>query len=40
MVFQTQNPFPIGIYDNLADGPRTYVLRTRSQIVENVERSL
>lgn len=40
MVFQKPNPFPMSIYDNIAFGPRTHGIHSRSQLDEIVERSL
>lgn len=40
MVFQKPNPFPMSIYDNIAFGPRTHGIRSKSQLDEIVERSL
>lgn len=40
MVFQKPNPFPISIYDNIAYGPRTHGVRSKSQLDEIVEDSL
>ena len=40
MVFQKPNPFPMSIYDNIAYGPRTHGVRSRTQLDEIVERSL
>lgn len=40
MVFQSPNPFPKTIYDNIAYGPRLYGLRRRVLLDEIVERSL
>ncbi len=40
MVFQSPNPFPMSIYDNIAYGPRLHGLRRRAQLDEIVERSL
>lgn len=40
MVFQKPNPFPMSVYDNVAYGPRTHGVRSRSQLDEIVERSL
>lgn len=40
MVFQKSNPFPKSIFDNVAYGPRIFGIRDRSQLEENVERSL
>ena len=40
MVFQKPNPFPMSIYDNIADGPRTHGIRGKKELDEIVERSL
>ncbi len=40
MVFQKPNPFPMSIYDNIAFGPRTHGVRSRSKLDEIVEKSL
>ncbi len=40
MVFQKPNPFPMSIYDNIAFGPRTHGIRSKSKLDEIVERSL
>ena len=40
MVFQSPNPFPMSIYDNIAYGPRTHGIRSKSKLDEIVERSL
>ncbi len=40
MVFQTPNPFPMSIYDNIAYGPRLHGVRDRTQLDEIVEKSL
>ena len=40
MVFQQPNPFPKSVYDNVADGPRIFGIRKKSQLDEIVERSL
>jgi phosphate transport system ATP-binding protein len=40
MVFQTPNPFPMSIYDNVAYGPRLHGVRDRRELTEIVERSL
>ena len=40
MVFQKPNPFPMGIYDNVAYGPRTHGIRSRVKLDEIVEKSL
>ena len=40
MVFQKPNPFPMSIYDNIAYGPRTHGVRSRTQLDEIVEKSL
>ena len=40
MVFQKPNPFPMSIYDNIAYGPRTHGIRSKSKLDDIVERSL
>ena len=40
MVFQSPNPFPMSIYDNIAYGPRTHGIRNKDKLDEIVERSL
>ena len=40
MVFQKPNPFPMSVYDNIAYGPRTHGIHSKSQLDEIVERSL
>lgn len=40
MVFQSPNPFPKSIYDNVAYGPRIHGIRQRKQLDEIVEKSL
>ena len=40
MVFQSPNPFPMSIYDNVAYGPRLHGAQERSALDEIVERSL
>lgn len=40
MVFQKANPFPMSIYDNIAYGPRTHGIRSRTRLDEIVEKSL
>ncbi len=40
MVFQKPNPFPMSIYDNIAYGPRTHGIRSKSQLDDIVEKSL
>ncbi|MBP3319745.1 MAG: ATP-binding cassette domain-containing protein, partial [Ruminiclostridium sp.] len=40
MVFQKPNPFPMSIYDNVAYGPRTYGIHSKSRLDEIVEKSL
>ena len=40
MVFQTPNPFPMSVYDNVAYGPRLHGTHDRSELSEIVERSL
>ena len=39
MVFQKPNPFPMSIYDNIAYGPRTHGIRSKTKLDELVERS-
>lgn len=40
MVFQKPNPFPMSIYDNIAYGPRTHGIKTKSELDKIVEESL
>lgn len=40
MVFQKPNPFPMSVYDNIAFGPRTHGIRSRSKLDLIVEESL
>lgn len=40
MVFQKPNPFPMSVYDNIAYGPRTHGIRSRSKLDQIVEESL
>lgn len=40
MVFQSPNPFPMSIYDNIAYGPRIHGVKKRVELDEIVERSL
>lgn len=40
MVFQRPNPFPMSIYDNIAYGPRTHGIKSKSKLDEIVEKSL
>ena len=40
MVFQSTNPFPMSIYDNIVFGPRTHGIKSKSILDEIVERSL
>ncbi len=40
MVFQSPNPFPMSIYDNIAYGPRLHGIKRRIQLDEIVEKSL
>ncbi len=40
MVFQKPNPFPMSIYDNIAYGPRTHKITSRTELDEIVEKSL
>lgn len=40
MVFQKPNPFPMSIYDNVAYGPRTHGIRSKSVLDGIVEQAL
>ena len=40
MVFQKPNPFPMSVYDNIAYGPRTHGIRSKTELDEIVETSL
>ena len=40
MVFQKPNPFPMSVYDNIAFGPRTHGIHSKTQLDEIVEKSL
>ena len=40
MVFQKPNPFPMSVYDNIAYGPRTHGIRSRSVLDGMVEQAL
>lgn len=40
MVFQSPNPFPISVYDNIAYGPRMHGIKKRIILDEIVEKSL
>lgn len=40
MVFQKPNPFPMSIYDNIAFGPRTHGIKSKSKLDDIVEKSL
>lgn len=40
MVFQKPNPFPMSIYNNIAYGPRTHGIRSKSKLDDIVEKSL
>lgn len=40
MVFQSPNPFPMSVYDNVAYGPRLHGITGRKELDEIVERSL
>ena len=40
MVFQKPNPFPMSIYDNIAFGPRTHGIHSKTNLDEIVEESL
>ena len=40
MVFQKPNPFPMSIYDNIAYGPRTHGIRSKTKLDDIVEQAL
>lgn len=40
MVFQKPNPFPMSVYDNIAFGPRTHGIQSKSKLDDIVEKSL
>lgn len=40
MVFQSPNPFPMSIYDNIAFGPRIHGIKNKTALDSIVERSL
>ena len=40
MVFQMPNPFPMSVYDNIAFGPRTHGIHSKSKLDDIVEKSL
>ncbi|HIR27066.1 MAG TPA: phosphate ABC transporter ATP-binding protein [Candidatus Choladousia intestinigallinarum] len=40
MVFQKPNPFPMSIYDNIAYGPRTHGVHSKSRLDDIVEKAL
>ena len=40
MVFQSPNPFPMSIYDNIAYGPKIHGIKDKKTLDEIVERSL
>lgn len=40
MVFQSPNPFPMSIYENIAYGPKTHGIKKKSELMEIVEKSL
>ncbi|MGN0325251.1 MAG: phosphate ABC transporter ATP-binding protein PstB [Lachnospiraceae bacterium] len=40
MVFQSPNPFPMSIYDNIAYGPRTHGIKNKAKLDEIVETTL
>jgi len=40
MVFQSPNPFPMSIYDNIAYGPRIHGIKNKKALDEIVEKSL
>ena len=35
MVFQKPNPFPMSVYDNIAFGPRTHGIRSKSKLMKS-----
>ena len=37
MVFQNPNPFPMSVYDNIAYGPRTHGIHSKSKLDEIVD---
>ena len=40
MVFQKPKPYPMSIYDNIANGPRTHGIRSKAKLDDIVEKSL
>lgn len=40
MVFQKPNPFPMSVFDNIAYGPRTHGIHSKSRLSEIVEKAL
>ncbi|MDD4212199.1 MAG: phosphate ABC transporter ATP-binding protein PstB [Bacilli bacterium] len=40
MVFQTPNPFPMSIFDNIAYGPRAHGIKNKTQLLKIVVNSL
>ena len=40
MVFQKPNPFPMSIYENVAYGPRTHGIKSKSRLDDFLEKSL
>ncbi|MFZ7102330.1 MAG: phosphate ABC transporter ATP-binding protein PstB [Peptococcaceae bacterium] len=40
MVFQSPNPFPMSIYENVAYGPKVHGIKSKNHLNEIVERSL
>lgn len=40
MVFQKPNPFPMSIYDNIAFGPKTHGIKSKTELDDIVEKSL
>lgn len=40
MVFQSPNPFPMSIYDNIAYGPRIHGIKSKNKLDDIVEKSL
>ena len=39
MVFQKPNPFPMSIYENVAYGPKTHGVKSKSKLDEIVEKA-
>ena len=39
MVFQKPNPFPMSVYDNIAFGPRTHGIHSKSEVKDRLDKS-